>query len=193
MKIPVYKTEGIIVGRFNSNEWDRLLIVYTKEKGKILVKAKSVRKKEAKLKETLELFNHIHLMLAHGKNIDTVVGATISSGFPVIRTHLPSLSATYYISELVDKLIVAPERDEQIWDLLTKAFSFLEEKECNPQTIQKLLERFEARLLEELGHPVDASRLNRLDFIQNLCGERIESSSFLNSVLGKANSQELGE
>ena len=41
MKIPVYKTEGIIIGKFNSNEFDKLLVVYTKDFGKILVKAKS--------------------------------------------------------------------------------------------------------------------------------------------------------
>lgn len=183
MRIPIYKTEGIIIGRFNSNEWDRILVVYTKEYGKILVKAKSLRKKESKLKETSELFNHVHLMLAKGKNIDTVAGAIILDGFPVLRTHLPSLAAAYYISELIDKLMVAPEKDERIWDLICKAFYFLNEKKHNPKTIKKLLERFEERLLEALGHGAcsssDGSYESRLDFIQNLSGDKIGSFQFL--------------
>jgi recombinational DNA repair protein (RecF pathway) len=126
MKIPVYKTEGIIVGRVNANEFDRLLVVYTKEFGKILVKAKSLRKKEAKMKAQLELFNYVHLILAKGKNMDTISGVVLLDGFPRMRENLESLAAAFYIGELLDKLIVGPERDERIWQLVLKAFNFLD-------------------------------------------------------------------
>ncbi|MBU1137070.1 recombination protein O N-terminal domain-containing protein, partial [Patescibacteria group bacterium] len=38
----LYKTQGIIIRRGNANDFDRLLTVYTKEFGKVLLKAKSV-------------------------------------------------------------------------------------------------------------------------------------------------------
>jgi DNA repair protein RecO (recombination protein O) len=191
MKTPLHKTEGIIIRRFDTGEFDKILVVYTKEYGKILVKAKSLRKKGAKLRETLELFNHVHLTLAYSKNIDTVAGAMIISGFPNLRVDLLSVAAVYYLSELLDKLIVAPERDEEIWDLIIKAFYFLDEKKHNFQTVKKLLEKFESHLLVFLGYlpasaskallagPADSTRASRIMAIQNICGQKIESFSFL--------------
>ena len=51
-----YKTQGIIIKRTNLGEFDRLLTVYTKDFGKILIRGKSIRKNQAKLKGHLELF-----------------------------------------------------------------------------------------------------------------------------------------
>jgi DNA repair protein RecO (recombination protein O) len=198
MKPPLHKTEGIIIRRFDVGEFDRILIVYTKEYGKISVQVKSLRKKEAKLRETLELFNHVHLMLAYGKNIDAVVGATIINSFPNLRTDLSSLAAVFYLSELLDKLIVAPEKDEQIWDLVRKSFCFLDEKRRDTHVIKKLVEKFEDRLLVLLGHlpalqgealragPVDSVSDQRLSFIQNLYGQLIGSRGFLARELDRS-------
>jgi len=183
MKIPVYKTEGIVVGRFNSNEFDRLLVVYTRERGKILVKAKSLRKKEAKMKESLELFSHVYLTLAKGKNIDTVAGVMLADGFPNLRRDLLSLSSAYYICELLDKLIAGPEKDERIWELVLKAFTFLEEKPRNGRTIEKLISRFEYNLLSFLGHRPEKQEKSYLHLLQYTCGCRIESALFLIPLL----------
>jgi len=195
MKIPVCKTEGIIIRRFNSGEFDKLLVVYTKEFGKILVKAKSLRKKTAKLRGSLELFNYVHLMLAKGKNIDTVAGATIINCFPNVRGLLPATAALYYISELLDKMVVAPEKDAKIWNMVVKSFSFLEEKQDNETIIKKLINRFEHNLVSYLGYlpaltnkalqagrPEKAHR-DYIDFFQELAGEKIESFAFLQLVL----------
>ena len=183
MKIPVYKTEGVVIGRFNAGEFDRFLIVYTKERGKILVKAKSLRKKEAKMKESLELFSHVYLTLAKGKNIDTVAGVTLGDGFPNFRQSLLSLSAAYYICELLDKLIAGPEKDERIWELVLKAFTFLEEKPRNGRTIEKLINRFEYNLLSFLGHQPEKQENSYLNELQYICGCRIESTAFLTPLL----------
>lgn len=195
MKIPVYKTQGIILRRFNMNEFDKLLVIYAREFGKLLVKAKSLRKKEAKMKESLELFNFVDLLLAKGKNIDTITGVVVGSSFVNLKSNLLSLAAAYYISELLDKLIIGPERDERIWQLILKAFNFLEEKERNGETIKKLLQRFEYNLLALLGHEPacnvslsdagrpDQKKASYLDSIQMICGERIESKNFLSEAI----------
>src|SRR4030042_2985769 len=195
MKISVCKTEGIIIRRFNSGEFDKLLVIYTKEFGKILIKAKSLRKKTAKLRGSLELFNYVHLMLAKGKNIDTVAGATIMNCFPNVRGRFPPTAALYYISELLDKMVVAPEKDAKIWNMVVKSFSFLEEKQGNESIIKKLINRFEHNLVSYLGYlpalaneALQADRPEKvhrgyIDFIQELAGEKIESFAFLQLVL----------
>jgi DNA repair protein RecO len=183
MKIPVYKTEGIIIRKFNSNEFDNLLVVYAKEKGKILVKAKSLRKREAKMKASLEIFNHVDLLAAKGKNIDTITGVAIKNSFPNLRCDLPSLAAAFYISELLDKLLAGPEKDERIWQLVWKAFGFLEEKQRSQAIVKKLINRFEYNLLAYLGHQPEEKKKSYLDAIQYIAGDKIESQVFLSQVL----------
>lgn len=178
-----YKIEGIIIRRFNSNEFDKLLVVYTRERGKILVKAKSLRKKEAKMKAPLEIFNHAHLMLAKGKNMDTISGVALANGFPNLRNNLEALAAAFYICELLDKLIIGPERDERIWQLVFKAFNFLEEKERNARTIEKLLNRFEYNLLSLLGHQPEKEKKSHFYSIEYIIGARVEARAFLAQVL----------
>lgn len=183
MKIPLYKTEGIIIRRFDSNDFDKLLVVYTKDFGKILIKAKSLRKKAAKLKESLESFNYINLLLAHGKNIDTITGVVIVNSFPALKSHLLSVATAYYMLELIDKLVVAPEKDERIWQLILKAFIFLEQKQHSPTKIQELLSRFEHNLITYLGYQPIEKQKSYLDYIESLCQQPIESFQFLKSVL----------
>ncbi|MEA2113605.1 MAG: recombination protein O N-terminal domain-containing protein, partial [Patescibacteria group bacterium] len=68
----LYKTEGIIIGRRNLGDYDRLFTVYTKNFGKILIKGKSVRKNQSKLRGHLELFLRSHLMIAPGRGFDII-------------------------------------------------------------------------------------------------------------------------
>lgn len=183
MKIPVYKTQGIVIKRVNSGEFDKFLFVYTKEFGKILVRAKSLRKREAKLKEALELFNHLHLMIAKGKNIDTIVGAVLINSFHSLKSHLLSLATGYYLSEIIDRLIVGPEKDEQIWQLILKTFYFLNQNNLKPLKIKELIKETEWRLLSYLGYQPISAKASHLDFIQNLSGQKIESFKFLQQVI----------
>lgn len=183
MKIPIYKTEGIVIKRNNWGERDKLLTIYSQDFGKILVKAKSLQKKEAKLKESLEPFNYLHLMVAHGRNIDTIVGAVIINSFPSLKSHLPLVAAAYYLSELIDKLIVGPEKDERIWQLVLKAFYFLNQNNLEPMKIKELLTEFEWHLLSYLGYQPISAKASYLDFIQNLSGQKIESFKFLQQII----------
>ena len=183
MKIPIYKTEGIVIKRNNWGERDKLLFIYSQDFGKILIKAKSLQKKEAKLKESLEPFNHLHLMMAHGRSIDTIVGAVIINSFPSLKSHLPLVAAAYYLSEIIDKLIIGPEKDERIWQLILKAFYFLNQNNLEPLKIKELLAKFEWHLLSYLGYQPSKIKKSYLDFIQDICSQRIESFNFLKEVL----------
>jgi len=52
----LYKTQGIIIKNSNLGEVDRLITVYTNDFGKLVIKGKSVRKNQAKLKGHLVTF-----------------------------------------------------------------------------------------------------------------------------------------
>ena len=164
----LYKTQGIIIKRANLNEFDRFLTVYTEDFGKILVRAKSVRKSQSKLKGHLELFLHSYLLLAPGKNLDIITGAETIERFSGLHQQLPCLATAYYLAEIIDKTMAGPEKDVHIWQLVLSSFQKLDQEEPNIKTI---ISDFEKNLLRFLGY--GESRLN----------EKINARIFLQKAL----------
>lgn len=164
----LYKTEGIIIKNSNLGEFDRLITVYSQDFGKLVVKGKAIRKNQAKLKGHLELFLCSHLMIAPGRGFDIVTGAETIESFSYLHQNLPNLLTAYYFSELLDKLIIGPEKDEQIWQLFLISFGQLNQK----QEIKPIVSNFEDRLLEILGY---GQQKNFINFVQELINEKISS------------------
>lgn len=142
-----YKTRGIIIKRRNFGEADRVLTIFTKNRGKISAIAKGVRKTLSKLGGHLELFYVVNLMLSEGRNFDIVTGAEIIESFPNIRNNLKLTEQSYYIAELTDKLINDNSEASEIYDLLYKTL-----KSVNNKNNPLALRYFELWLLKELGH-----------------------------------------
>jgi DNA repair protein RecO (recombination protein O) len=69
-----YQTEAIIIKKIKLGEADRILTLYTSDYGKIEAVAKGVRRPKSKMAGHLELLTHSQLRLAHGRNLDTIIG-----------------------------------------------------------------------------------------------------------------------
>lgn len=174
----LYKARGVIIKKANLGDTDRLITVYSEDFGKILVKAKSVRKNQAKLKGHLELFLYSHLMIAPGRGFDIVTGAETIKSFPRLHNRLPSLAAGYYLAELIDKLIVGPERDENIWILFLSSLKQLNQAKCDTRAV---ISNFENRLVEFLGYGRGKNNVGNI--FQSLLGEKVRSKYFLQKTL----------
>ena len=196
-KLPVYKTEGIIIKAADLGDLDRLLTIYTRGYGKITGRAISARKKESKLNGLLQPFTSGQFLLAKGKTLDIVTDLEISSSYQYLHGHLENLGYAWYFSELIDKLVQAPERDENVWRLVKRAFEVLNEKRAD---LPKIRLAFEDKLVEFLGQPSlklwlashpklgqggKALPLQRLNYLQSLAGERINSFKFLAQVFSR--------
>lgn len=173
----LYKTEGIIIRRRNLGDFDRLLTVYTRDFGKILIKAKSIRKNHSKLRGHLELFLRSHLMVAQGKGFDIITGAESIESYPFIHGDLLSLAAAHYLSELTDKLVSGSEKDPNIWDLFLYSLRCLDEG----GDIEVIVKNFENEFLKFLGYGEEKE--SAISFIQSLLNEDINSRYFLQKVV----------
>jgi DNA repair protein RecO (recombination protein O) len=193
-KVLVYKTEGIIIKAADLGELDRLLTIYTKGYGKIQARAISARKKTSKLNSLLQSFTHNNFLLVKSKTIDIVTDVEVINSFNYLYNSLNNLAYAFYFSELIDKLIPAPERDENIWRLVSRVFEVLNQKRSD---LPKIRLAFEDKLVEFLGqpslklwlasHPSFAKSnknqsIQRLNYLQSLAGERFNSYKFLSFV-----------
>ncbi len=197
-KLPVYKTEGIILKSADWGDLDRLLTIYTRGYGKIQARAISARKKDSKLNGLLQNFTCSQFLLAKSKTIDIVTDLSVINSYNYLHGNLESLSYAWYFSELIDKLIPAPERDEDVWRLMARAFEVLNdppETLCvagikdgeicvKGENLPKIKVLFEDKLVEFLGHGkmVQLKPAQRLDHLQSLTGERLNAQKFLAQI-----------
>lgn len=163
----------------DANDVDALLTILTKKRGKILVRAKGVRKNESKLKGFIEPFSFGSFLLARSRSLtDVLAGAEEIKNFKILKSDVSRMAVAFYISEVLDKLLVIPEKDLEMWDFVIRVFETLNNKKYQPLAVKVAFER---RLLENLGYGSDFKR--PILKIQQLADEPINSYKFLSECL----------
>lgn len=107
----LYKTEGIILKGYNLREADRILVIYTKEHGKINCVAKGARRNQSKLRGFTQFLTYADLVLSSGKNLDTIIQSEPKEMFAEIRGDLEKWAYANYLVELLISMV--PERQAQ--------------------------------------------------------------------------------
>lgn len=152
------KTRGIVLKRTNFGETDRIVTFYTSTLGKKRAKAIGARKIRARLGGHLELFMLSDLMIAKGKNLDTIISAQVIEAYPNIRTDLHKASFAYFLAELVDKIVAEELKDTRIFNLLAHTLGILNDQNFSNESLPILLIAFEMQLLNILGFSPQVSR-----------------------------------
>jgi len=173
-----YKIEGVILGRRNYSETDRVITTLTKERGKQNFLARGVRKITSQRGPRLEVFNHIRGQIYQGKTWDIIGEIETISRFEHLRKNLARIAAAYEICELTDRLI--PENDDaiEILEFILKQLKTLNNKEAI--NLKNFLFQFKVNLLIKTGFwPKDKSisdqKIDR--FIEEIIHAKIKSKS----------------
>src|SRR4029079_16338984 len=73
-----YKTEAIVLRSLRFAEADRILHLYTRERGRMAAMAKGIRKPKSRVGARLEPLSHVELMLHEGSGeLQTVTGVQL--------------------------------------------------------------------------------------------------------------------
>lgn len=127
--MPFYKTEAINLKVIKFSESDKILSLFTKEKGKISAIAKSAYKPSSKYGGRLEIFSYNTYLLATGKNIDIINQVETIESFPSIRTNEKKLLSALYMLKVVYYFLEEKVPNPVLFDLLLKSLRILEKKE----------------------------------------------------------------
>ena len=142
-----YKAEAIVLKRTNLGEADRLVTVFSKHSGKLVLLAKGIRRLTSRKKGHLELFNRVKLQVANGKNLDIVTEAETINNFSNLRRNLNRVRIAYLLLELVDKLTAENQEHREVYALLCENLSQLNGNSAS----NNLIADFETQLLTWLG------------------------------------------
>jgi DNA repair protein RecO (recombination protein O) len=121
----LYQTEAIVLRRTDFGEADRLLTVFTPERGKLRLIAKGARKPSSRKSGHVELFSYGRYLVAVGHDLDIVTQAETIEPFLPLHEDLLRATYAYYVAELTDAF--TPEQDENrpLFTLLKEAFGWL--------------------------------------------------------------------
>lgn len=176
-----YKTEAIILSRSNFGEADRLLTIFSKHYGRMKVLAKGVRKIISRKGGSLELFNHVALVLAKGKNLDIITEVEVRNSFRSWRQNLTRVGVAYYLAELVNRLTPEGQKNQLVFFYLG---DFLGRLKKDP--LSQLIREFEESLLEESGFGIPPNLENQpgslSGYIEEIIERKLKSKEVLKRI-----------
>jgi DNA repair protein RecO (recombination protein O) len=112
------RAEVVVLRHSDWGEADRLLVVFSREAGKLRVIAKGVRKLRSRKAGHLEPFTQVKLMLAHGRGFWIVTQAETVAAFLPIREDLVRTAYAAYVIELLDRFTYEEGENRPLYQLL---------------------------------------------------------------------------
>lgn len=99
------QTNGIVLGRINFGEADRIITIITPDHGKLRLMAKGVRKVKSKLAGGIELFSVSNISFIVGRrDIGTLVSTRLVTHYGNLVTELNRTTAGYNALKLIDTI-----------------------------------------------------------------------------------------
>ena len=123
----LHRVDGVVLRRFNYAEADRILVIYTRERGKVRAIAKGLRRPTSRLAGHLELFSRGEIILAQGRELDVVSQVQIIKPFAGLRTDIERTAQAFVIAELIDAGTPDAHAQPDLYGTLVDSLSAIEE------------------------------------------------------------------
>ena len=150
-----YKTEAVVLRSLRFSEADRILHLYTAERGRIGAIAKGVRKTKSRFGARLEPLSHVELMLHEGAGeLQTITGVELLRSHHATREDNYRLNVGLIGAEAMLRLFGEPEGNDRAFGALARFLDLLDETppaESRPAT-DPLALSFQLKLLWLSGY-----------------------------------------
>ncbi len=122
------KTEAVVLRSLRFGEADRILHVYTADRGRMGAIAKGARKTKSRFGGRLEPLSHVELVLHLGSGeLATVTGAALIGSHAPAREHPYRLSVGLVGAEAMLRLFPEQERSDRAFTALTRFLDLLDD------------------------------------------------------------------
>ena len=122
-----FTTEALVIGSMRYREADRIVTLYTRERGRLDAVAKGVRRTKSKVGGRLEPFTLIRASLYTGRNLYTIVGVDTLRTFQGVRDELYRMQEGARLFTVVRHLFPAEEGSAPAFNLLVRGIARLAE------------------------------------------------------------------
>lgn len=119
-----YTTDAINLRSYDLSDADKIVVMYSKDRGIIRSVAKGVKRPKSKLGARMDSLTANTLMFSKGRNLDTICQAQTINNFKHIREDILKLMCSSYISEIVANFgLEGDPSSKETYDLLYSALS----------------------------------------------------------------------
>ncbi len=151
------RAETVVLRHNDWGEADRLLVLFTREAGKLRAVAKGVRKLKSRKAGHLEPFTHVKLLLARGRDFWIVTQAETIDAYLPVREDLVRTAYAAYVIELLDRFTYEEGENRDLFQLLVET---LERVSGLPDPFPAV-RYYEIHLLDLLGFRPDLTNCVR--------------------------------
>lgn len=144
----LYRTEGIVLKTRNLGEADRIVTLYSPDRGKIRAVARGARRPRSRFVSSTQMFACADFLIFSGKSLDSISQVEVKASFPRLHEDLTRLANASYAVELVDEMVEEGERGEEIFSLLL-AYLRLVSETHDPEMATRA---FEIKFAAALGY-----------------------------------------
>jgi DNA repair protein RecO (recombination protein O) len=150
-----YKTEAIVLRSMRFGEADRVLHLYTLERGRVGAVAKGIRRTKSRFGGRLEPMSHVELVLHEGRGeLQTITGVQLVRPHSTARDGHYRLSVGFVGLEAVLKLFPEQEGNDRAFAALARFLDLLDEVEARDgrPALDPLVLAFQLKLLWLAGY-----------------------------------------
>jgi DNA repair protein RecO (recombination protein O) len=144
----LYRLQVLVMRRRDMGEADRLLTVLTRDRGKVNLLAKGVRRAASRKAGHLEPFTYTDLLVARGANLDLITQAETIVSHRHVREDLWLSSLAYYVVELADAFTQDEDPNALLFELLLETLDRLDANEA----VNLALRYYELHILDLAGY-----------------------------------------
>jgi len=143
----LYKTDAIVLGYRNLGEADKILTLFSPDRGKIHAVARGVRRPRNPILAGSQLFAYSTFLILEGRNLDNISQCEIKESFYKIRQNLDSMAYGLYFAELLRASTPVEDKNRELFRFFLKTLYLLQEWEDK----EALCRIYEAKLMAIQG------------------------------------------
>ena len=122
-----FKTEAIVLRSIRYGEADRILHLYSEDRGRLGAIAKGARRVKSRLGGRIEPFARVNLILRQGRgDLCTLTGADTVHAHPALRERRASLDRATQACDAVLRLLDSNEPNRPAYNLLARELALLD-------------------------------------------------------------------
>ncbi len=150
-----FTTNAINIRSYNLSESDKIIVMYSKEKGLIRGVAKGSKKTSSKLGGRMDMLVANKLMLHKGKNLDTICQAEALDTFINLRRDMDKLFYSMYCAEIINNFGIENDpNSEEIYNLFYSFLETISKCKTKEETMLSVL-RFQLQVMNISGYSLE--------------------------------------
>lgn len=150
-----FTTNAINLKSYNLSETDKIIVMYSKDKGIIRGVAKGAKKPTSKLGGRMDMLVANQLMLHKGRNLDTICQAQAINTFKNTRNDMDKLFYSIYCSEVVHSFGVENDpNSEEIYELFYKTLDAVSKSKDKTELLLAII-KFQLKITHIAGYSLE--------------------------------------